>query len=643
VDDDLDVDTLYRRYRGALYSLCLARLHDPSLAEDVVQDVFAKAIAVLPRFDRRRPFWPWLASIAARECVDAHRRRVLALARHEEMSAAANAATSDVTSRAALGRVAQDLMSAEIDRLPPRQRIALQLFVFDGWSYADIAERLGCSVGTVGLLILRARAKLRHARARLLGGLGTVVRGLATRMNGVFERATARMGRFDPILGRLSGADASASLAVLLTGMLGLSPAAEARAFSRATPAISVIGGTAPSMEEGRSPAAEAADEPMLWPEPIVQAHSRAVEQTLNEAAAPLVPPSGEQLEDQHPRSATVSPGYDTDRTVFVVDGQSKVWVTRDGGASWSRLRALGATPHRILLPPAYPVDSRIFSIGLGGLEVSHNRGDSFETIGRGADDAVISPGFDHGEPTILLVLAAGGLALYDDRTGAVEPVLLDEHLTDHVVIGARYDPADPHHRTIDLVSRRPLVDLTRRPTTHVNQCTWPGRSPDVLAPRPPLRLTCTTSAVLEGFHATKAQLSAPNEPSGALFVRGDSDVLVSLDRGRTFQPVARWGALWLAPNDVAAIPSMPRSAILARDSRLGEAPLLRTDDGGASWTPLDVDLPGFAPRTGSGGGAFGVVVTPTGRIIALGYHHGVACSVDGGRTWAPLCPTPDA
>ncbi|HEX9970406.1 MAG TPA: hypothetical protein VGB03_09715, partial [Acidimicrobiales bacterium] len=61
-------------------------------------------------------------------------------------------------------------------------------------------------------------------------------------------------------------------------------------------------------------------------------------------------------------------------------------------------------------------------------------------------------------------------------------------------------------------------------------------------------------------------------------------------------------------------------------------APLARTDDGGRTWAPLWVDLPDFhSGRL--------VTVTPTARIIAGSDLWGLACSADGGRSWARTCP----
>ncbi|MCX8043615.1 MAG: sigma-70 family RNA polymerase sigma factor, partial [Desulfobacterota bacterium] len=49
-----------------------------------------------------------------------------------------------------------------IDRLPKRQRMALLLLRFEGMSYRDIAQVLGCSVGAVESLVARGMASLKE-------------------------------------------------------------------------------------------------------------------------------------------------------------------------------------------------------------------------------------------------------------------------------------------------------------------------------------------------------------------------------------------------------------------------------------------------------------------------------------------------
>jgi RNA polymerase sigma-70 factor (ECF subfamily) len=648
--DPPDVDALYRRYREPLHALCTARLGDRVLAEDVAQDAFVKALVLLPRFDPARPFWPWLASIAGRECIDVHRRRVLAEARHEELAARlATTVPSDVTARAGLARLAHDAVAAELGRLPARQRAALQLFAFDGWSYAEIADRLDCPVGTVGALVQRARARLRRAQAQVLAGLAAGRRRLVARWQDATERAAALLPWAAALGGPWArGVEGLAGLAVVAAaGLVGaLLPMADGASASAPGTTPSPVSSTdTPLPLDAARPASVAPRHvPPIPPEPVVQAHSRAVQRAAHETVAAIRPPS-ESSDESQVYSITVSPGYETDHTVFLTDGAPvRLWVSHDGAASWSRLRALGFEDDTLLLPPAYPRDGRIFALGWRGLALSDNGGDTFELVAPGSFRlAAVSPGFDDGDPTVLL-LGTGGLWRYDPATEPMEYIPFDEGLAGHEVVSLAYDPVDPDHRTVRLLSQtlgfaRSSLDYT----AHLHTCTLPAAPGAVTGVRGAARLSCT-SRQFPAFFARG--LVVPAAPGAVTAVSGHYHLLLSADGGETFRQASPWDGPWLRHNDVAALPGSPMSVIVARHAVAGEPALLRTDDGGATWQPLYIDLPRFGPGRWSPGGAGRVAVTPTGRILASGINgdiNGLACSVDGGRTWAPLCPTPDA
>jgi RNA polymerase sigma-70 factor, ECF subfamily len=53
-------------YQKRVFALTLMMVRDRSLAEDVTQDAFVRALQHLDRYDEQRPFYPWLATIAVR-------------------------------------------------------------------------------------------------------------------------------------------------------------------------------------------------------------------------------------------------------------------------------------------------------------------------------------------------------------------------------------------------------------------------------------------------------------------------------------------------------------------------------------------------------------------------------------------------
>ena len=52
-------------------------MHDATAAEDVAQEAFLAAVRSLDRFDRRRPFGPWLHRIVVNRAIDHARAREL--------------------------------------------------------------------------------------------------------------------------------------------------------------------------------------------------------------------------------------------------------------------------------------------------------------------------------------------------------------------------------------------------------------------------------------------------------------------------------------------------------------------------------------------------------------------------------------
>ncbi len=143
---------LHDRYAPMVHGVLLARLPRGEV-EDLVQDVFLRALRGVPRLRDGAAFGPWLATIARNCANDRHRRRHTPLGRTEALA-------DDVP-----GRVRPDAEAAEalatIRTLPDAYRETLLLRLVEGMTGPEIAERTGLTPDSVRVNLHRGMKRLR--------------------------------------------------------------------------------------------------------------------------------------------------------------------------------------------------------------------------------------------------------------------------------------------------------------------------------------------------------------------------------------------------------------------------------------------------------------------------------------------------
>lgn len=148
-------ESLVRRYQRMIYALAYRMTGSAADAEDLTQETFIRAHGQLPAFRTDAKFSSWLYRIAMNHCLNWRQR----VARRDRLHHAWQAQREQISATdSALARQVQDALL----KLPPKQRAAVVLTMYDGLNHAEAARVLGCSETTVSWRLFAARTKLKR-------------------------------------------------------------------------------------------------------------------------------------------------------------------------------------------------------------------------------------------------------------------------------------------------------------------------------------------------------------------------------------------------------------------------------------------------------------------------------------------------
>jgi RNA polymerase sigma-70 factor (ECF subfamily) len=173
------------QYMNQLYSAALRYTKNPSDAQDLVQDTFAKAYVSFHQFEPGTNLKAWLYRILTTTFINTYRkdqrRPQLSDQELEDWQIAdASSHTSD-QGKSAEDVALENLPDSDIKRalaeIPEEFRIAVYLADVEGFSYKEIAEIVGVPTGTVMSRLHRGRKQLREKLTDYARELGYVKGG----------------------------------------------------------------------------------------------------------------------------------------------------------------------------------------------------------------------------------------------------------------------------------------------------------------------------------------------------------------------------------------------------------------------------------------------------------------------------------
>jgi len=157
-------DLLVLKYQHKVISLVRRFVKDYAESEDVAQEAFIRAYRALANFRGDSAFYTWLYRIAvntAKNHLAAKGRRPPATdldAEDAELLLQGEGLTEKATPENELLRdEVQQALFLALENLSEDLRMAIKLRELEGMSYDEIAEIMGCPIGTVRSRIFRAR------------------------------------------------------------------------------------------------------------------------------------------------------------------------------------------------------------------------------------------------------------------------------------------------------------------------------------------------------------------------------------------------------------------------------------------------------------------------------------------------------
>lgn len=162
--DGTAFDALVRKYQHRIVGLIGRYISDWSECQDVAQDTFIRAYRAIGNFRGDAQFYTWLHRIAvntAKNHLVARNRRPpmddVEVGDAEQFDTGIRLRDNDTPERELMRQQIEQTVMRVVNGLPDDLRDAISMREVDGLSYDEIAQKMGCPIGTVRSRIFRAR------------------------------------------------------------------------------------------------------------------------------------------------------------------------------------------------------------------------------------------------------------------------------------------------------------------------------------------------------------------------------------------------------------------------------------------------------------------------------------------------------
>ncbi|MGE8290199.1 MAG: RNA polymerase sigma factor [Sphingobacterium sp.] len=155
-------DVLYLKYSPIIYSRLLQFLKDPSVAEELLQDVFLRIWLMRTEIDHTKGFKTFLIRITDNLAIDVFRKMIKDTKMRAELWYQLNSQYEELD-QVLDHREQKNILEDTLAKLTPRQREIFVKCKLEDRSYKEVAEQMGLSVSTVSNHLVLAVKEVKAA------------------------------------------------------------------------------------------------------------------------------------------------------------------------------------------------------------------------------------------------------------------------------------------------------------------------------------------------------------------------------------------------------------------------------------------------------------------------------------------------
>ena len=161
--DEASMRTFYERYYGFALSVCLAYTNNQEEARELLNDGFLKIFKHLKTLQNVQTIMPWIRRIMVNTGIDYYRKNKQKLPEISLDEVAYSLAENNMNDTQIFAKISAEEIIKVLQTIPLTYRIVFSLYVLEGYSHAEIAEKLGIVESTSRAHLTEANQRLRKA------------------------------------------------------------------------------------------------------------------------------------------------------------------------------------------------------------------------------------------------------------------------------------------------------------------------------------------------------------------------------------------------------------------------------------------------------------------------------------------------